>query len=246
MRIEKIGGPVGLTLDKYEAVASALNILHADCTGKWSRCQWSHKVGKLDLINLKNRSVVDIEHLVDDSPSERQRYLEQLAKSFSYEAALKFIVQVEWEQHGERALAYLRTVEWRAQHAEDLSLELIVAMREGYHQKAAEMASKILNMESVRESGKPVWKDFCHLVIDTAVAIEHAWEPRLIVNGTIVLGDRMDTPRIDQKLHTPREWNNREIPGQHYAHLEWSFGAEGALLHWSLPTKEGEFSMEAV
>lgn len=246
MKIEKIGTHVGLTLPQYEAIATALNIMQADCSGKWTKCQWNHKVGKLERINLKGKSFVDIEPHVANAEEERQFHLDQLTKSYSYKEAIKFIVQAEWEEHGAHAQDYLRAVEWRAQRAEEMSLELVVAMREGYHSKAAELASKILNMESVRESGKPVWKDFCHLVIDTAVAIEHEWEPRLIVNGTIVLGDGRDIPRAEQRLFTPREWVNKEIPGRRYAHLEWSFGDEGGLRQWKIPLKEGDYSMEAV
>ena len=234
-----------ITTDKGEAIHDLLVPLYQTATDKWTRCQWSHPVGKLGLINLKGLSVADIQGLVDGAGERVEHLVNLLRDKYSYKTVLSLAEVAEWMENGDIAQDYCRLVEWQAFESEATASDLLFNMKEGEISNVVKCAAALRHLESIRTSGKKVWEPLAATATEICFALQSGWEPRMIIGEDCLVGDSATTPRDAQKLYTPQEWI-AEDAGIKRGPLEWAINAEGELLRWGTLVDKEELGLEAV
>jgi len=234
-----------LTTDKGEAIYAVLVPIYQIATEKWTKCQWSHPVGKLGLINLKGDSVADIQGMVDGAGKRVEHLLSLLSEKYSYKTVLALAEAAEWQEYGDQCQDYCRLVEWQAQEAERIASELLEEIKDGDIRRANVLAGTLRQLESIRESGKKVWEPLAKAVSQLALAVKTGWEPRMIIGGSFIVGDSEVVSRDEQQLFSPQEWI-AEDAGIKRGPLEWKINNEGDVLHWGERIDKDAIGLEAI
>jgi hypothetical protein len=198
---------------KLEAIGEVFESQYSRNIGKWTKCQWSKKIGTLGLIDLKNRTALEIRDLVTGARTRIEQLLHTLSvEGYQHRLVMSLADAAEWERYGAEAEAYLQDVEWRANEIEVVASKLLESLVEGELDEVANAAAEILRLESVRPSGKFVWKKFGHDVQEFVRALQSGWTPRWLIRldeRQEILGNRAEEDR-SAHVYTAHEWNRRE------------------------------------
>jgi len=190
---------------KMEAIADTLESPIANAIGKWTKCQWVKKMGQLQLINLKGLATADIRDAVDGAEARIQNLLDNLEENgYRHGVVMSLADAAEWQRHGSVAIDYLADVESRADQADYVASAMLESLKIGEIEKVETQATELLRLESVRPSGKFVWKSLAHDILELVKAIHMDWVPKWKL-GEQVIGNHADDSREDQ-CYTPREW----------------------------------------
>jgi hypothetical protein len=218
---------------KLEAIADLLQHQFSKLSDKWTKCQWTKKMGTLGLIDLKNRTAADVYDLIVGARFRVEKLLSTLADAgYEYKLVVSLADAAEWEKYGEQVDAYLRDVERRAYEAARCAGELIEGIQDRELASASIKAAEILRLESVRPSGQFVWKKFCHTVQEIIRALQRGWIPRWTIRTDdqhVILGNRQEGNRSEE-VYTAYEWNRME--GGFPSPCSWTMKFVGDTVQW--------------
>jgi hypothetical protein len=218
-----------LTTAHVEFLYNTLTPLFDTAVDKWKRCTWSHPVGLLGLIDLKQLSSMDAQQQYDLALPQIRELLRKLDQNYVYDDVLALARNAEWERYGQQAIDYLKNVEAIANTCAECAKTMLEQMKDGAFQPALASASALLTLEeSVRGDRKFVWRELAQRTVLICDDVLHGWMPRYVIDH---LGEKEVVGMVESwaTLYTLKEYYS--CTHGHEPHPKWTATESGLLLY---------------